>query len=170
MVTVATFCASWQPQPTRHVYAYACVYNLSCAHSHNLAGVHLCIIKSTSAGSYSDKTNRSWHFLRWRQMLAPVPWEHFPSPLSSVQITFHFSLRIFPQHLPCLPTARPVITINLIPDIVITWQRAWVTLKACFMPYWSQLAQSTHFHLSRQMTINADIMYADSHWYSKLFQ
>lgn len=56
----------------------------------------LCKIKSTSAGSHSDKINRTWHILRCRQMLALLPSEHFPSPLSSIQITFHLSLRIFP--------------------------------------------------------------------------
>lgn len=167
-------CTSRQPLPTLHVYVYACVYNLSGVHSHNLAGVHLCNIKSTSAGSHSDKTNRTWHFLRWRQMLAPVPLEHFPSRLSSIQITFQFSLRIFPRHLPCLCPQQDLLSpliwflILLLQGSVI--RRAWVRLKACFMPYWSQLATSTHFHLSRQMTINGDIMYAGSHWYSKLFQ
>ena len=40
-------------------YVYVCVYSLSGVHSRKFAGVHLCKIKSTSAGSHSDKINRT---------------------------------------------------------------------------------------------------------------
>lgn len=90
----------------------------------------------------------------------------FPPNIPPSKLHFISVWRCPPPHthtLPCPPKARPVLNINLISDTVITGcviRRTWVRLKACFMPYWSQLAPSTHFHLSRQMTINADIMYA----------
>lgn len=145
------------------VYACVCVNSLTGSHSHKLAGVHLCKIKYTSAGSHSDKINRTWHFLRWRQMLAPVPWEHFPSPPSSNQIIFYLSLRIFfPTYCTC---PQQDLFSLLIWFLILLFQgsvirRARVRLKACFMPHWSQLAQSADFHLSRQMTTTADRPYA----------
>lgn len=155
------------------MYMHACVC-LTGVRSHNLAGVRLCKIKSTSAGSHSDKINRIWHFLRWRQMLAPLPSEHFP--LSSVlhpnYISSHFE-DIFPPPL-TLPGPQQDPSSPLIWFLILLLQgsvmrTAPVTLEACFMPYWGQLARSTHFHLSRQMTINADVMHACllSRWYSK---
>lgn len=56
-------------------------------------------------------------------MLAPLPSEHFP--LSSVlhpnHISSHFE-DIFPPTYPAGATTRPVLTINMISDIVITGQ------------------------------------------------
>lgn len=151
-----------------YVCVYAYVYRRSGAPSHKLASVHLYKIKSTSAGSHSDKINRIWRFLRCRQMLAPVPPEHFPSPPNYIQ--YHLSLK-----MPSPPTPHKTCTYPSCPQqdpfslliwflILLLWgsviRRTWVRLKACFMLYWSQLARSTHFHLSRQMTINAGIMHA----------
>lgn len=137
-----------------NVCVYACVYSLAGVRLDKLAGVRLCKIKYTSAGSHSDKINRTWHFFRWRQMLAPVPSEHFPSPLSSNQIIFHLSLRIFFPTYPASPQQDLFslliwFLILLLQGSVI--RRAWIRLKACFMPHWSQLAQSSDFHLSWQM-------------------
>lgn len=110
-----TFCTSQPLRPTMHIYIILYIYThiymhvciLSGVHSGNLAGVHLCKIKSMSAGSHSDKINRTWHFLRRRQMLAPLPSEHFPS-LRRPPPKLHFVLvwGYFPPLTPPAPSQR----------------------------------------------------------------
>lgn len=136
-----------------------CVHSVWCALPHNLAAVRLCNIKSTSAGSRSDKTNRPWHFHVGRQMPAPPPpalaspQNAMPTPLSPYlsssllpnYILFHFEDVFLPTTCPACPQpdlSSPLIwsLILLLPGRVI--RGAWLRLKACFMPYWSQLAPS----------------------------
>lgn len=138
------------------IYLNVCILYLLCR-SHYLAGLHPCSIKSMSTCSDLHEPNWSRHLLHQWQMLALAPSEPFPSHPPSIYITFHSSLQYFSHYFPCLPAARPIITINLIPDIVITGQhdqRSVNYINGLFYAVLMLISSEYTSYISRQMTIN----------------
>lgn len=126
------------------IYSHVCILYVL-RRSHYLAGLHV------------HQPNWSRHFLGQWQMLALAALEPFPSHPPSVYLTFHSSPQCSSHYFPCLPAARPIITINLIPDIVITHQhdqRSVNYINGLFYAVLMLISSEYTSYISRQMTIN----------------